>query len=354
MGFKLIGHEVLFLEWSENYNACYDPSTNSMTSNANYGLKFIQETFGSFDLQSNWAYFDEHTNTWYGQSRQKVTQFVSQADILINLSGVTAIRPLVQNIPVRIFLDTDPLFTQIRIIQNENDRAIALQHNHHFTYAENIHSANCLIPNDGFAWKTTRQPIVLDAWPVQSPNPHGSLTTVMQWDSYKSQSFDNMEYGMKSKSFGLIEELPSLIDEKFEVAMGSASAPKETLSSKGWILIDPLKVTETAFSYQRFIANSKAELTIAKHGYVASNSGWFSERSAAYLASGRPVITQNTAFTSILPTGKGLWGFQNLEEAVEAINQMNANYSDACNEARLLAASFFDSEKLLTKLLSDI
>ncbi len=116
-----MGHEVLFLEWSENYDACYDPSTNNMTSDPKYGLHFIKNTFKNFDLQANWAYLDEHTNIWYGQSQQNVTQFLKQADIVINLSGVTALRPLVQNVPVRIFLDTDPLFTQIRIIQNQNN-----------------------------------------------------------------------------------------------------------------------------------------------------------------------------------------------------------------------------------------
>ena len=349
-----MGYEVLFLEWSETYEACYDPSANSMTSDPKYGLRFINETFKPFDLQTNWAYLDEHTNTWYGQTKQKVLQFVDEADVVINLSGVTALRSLVQNIQVRIFLDTDPLFTQIRIVQNENDRAIAAQHTHHFTYAENIHSSSCSIPDAGFAWKTTRQPMVLNVWPEQPPNPKGRLTTVMQWDSYKTQSFGGVEYGMKSKSFGLIEELPSLIDEKFEVAMGSATAPKENLTNKGWHLRDPLKVTETAFSYQKFIANSKAEFTIAKHGYVASRSGWFSERSAAYLASGRPVITQETGFSDLLPTGNGLYAFETLEQAIAAINQMNRDYPTACKNARNLASKYFDSEYVLTEMLSQI
>lgn len=343
---------MMFLEWSEDYEACYDPSLNNMTKNPEYGLHFIQDVFRSFDLENDWGYFDEHTNTWYGQSTQSVISFSSSADLLINLSGITSLREIVENIPIRIFLDTDPLFTQIRHLQDEGALAVANQHTHHFSFAENIAHRSCTIPNDGFQWQITRQPIVLEEWKVQPNNPSGAYTTVMQWDSYKSQEFDGLIYGMKSKSFSLIEDLPSIVKNQFKIAVGSESTPKNQLIKQGWQLLDPLEITKTPLTYQEFISNSKAEFTIAKHGYVLSKSGWFSERSAAYLASGRPVITQETGFSAVIPTGKGLFSFSEKSEAIYAIKEIDANYNFHCRAARKIAEEYFNHNMVLQSMLS--
>lgn len=351
LGLKKLGHEVLFLEWSEDYEACYNPATNTMGTDPNYGLRFIDSTFKHFNLNHNWAYFDEHLNKWYGQTDIYVSDFVMRSDLLVNLSGATSLRPLVEKISIRVFLDTDPLFTQIRHLQNKLDKEIASQHSHHFTFAENINNSSCSIPQDGFEWKTTRQPIVLDAWKEQKSNPTGSFTTVMQWDSYKTRKFKDIEYGMKSKSFSVIENVPKAVPEIFMLAVGSASAPRKELLKQGWQLLDPLKVTKSAFSYQMFILNSKAEFTVAKHGYAASQTGWFSERSAAYLACGRPVITQETGFSDFLPVGLGLLAFSSFDEALNAINELNADYRNHCHMARKIAEEYFDSAKVLTEFL---
>jgi hypothetical protein len=351
LGLKKLGHDVLFLEWSEDYDACYDPSKNTMTNNPDYGLRFIHSTFKAFSLDNNWAYFDEHTSRCFGQSKQKVSSFIENCDVLINLSGITALRPEVQKIRQRVFLDTDPLFTQIRHLQDSAASEIAKAHTHHFTFAENIGKAKCSMPNDGFNWIATRQPIVMDVWKFNPVNPNAKLTTVMQWDSYKTRAYNGVEYGMKSKSFSLIEDIPSQVTQQFEIAVGSATAPKQALQAKGWQIVDPLEITKTPWTYQDFISSSKGEFTIAKHGYVASWSGWFSERSAAYLASGRPVITQETGFSEIFETGKGLFSFSTTEEAMSAIDELNSNIAFHCQKARNLAEEFFDADKVLTDFL---
>ena len=345
---------MLFLEWSENYEACYNPQTNSMSVEPSYGLQFINSTFNAFGLEECWTYCDVHNKQWYGKSGIKVKAFAAEADLLINLSGITAIRPFLQHIPQRVFLDTDPLFTQIRHLHDEGALEIAQSHTHHLTFAENIGKAKCSIPDDGLNWIATRQPIVIDAWKFKPVNRDAKLTTVMQWDSYKTRAYAGVEYGMKSKSFSLIEDIPSKVNQQFEIAVGSATAPKQELQAKGWQILDPLEITKTPYSYQDFISSSKGEFTIAKHGYVASWSGWFSERSAAYLASGRPVITQETGFSEIFETGKGLFSFSTAEEAISAIAELNSNIAFHCQEARNLAEECFDSDKVLKNMLSDI
>ena len=148
----------------------------------------------------------------------------------------------------------------------------------------------------------------------------------MQWDSYRARAYGGRRYGMKSDSFTEFEELPSRAGSVFEIALGSENAPRERLRAKGWRLLDPLEVTRDPWTFQEFIRASKAEWSVAKHGYVASRSGWFSERSAAYLASGRPVLTQATGFSDWLETGAGLLAFDTLEDALAGMAEIDGDY----------------------------
>jgi hypothetical protein len=174
----------------------------------------------------------------------------------------------------------------------------------------------------------------------------------MQWDSYTTREFQGIHYGMKSASFQSYLDLPSKVnDGTFELALGSPSAPRDLLERKGWKIRDPLQVTRTLWTYQDYIQQSQAEFGVAKQGYVISNSGWFSERSACYLASGKPVIVQDTGFSNILPTGEGIMAFTNLEEAVAAIEEIESNYERNAQAARTIAQEYFEAKKVLSRLL---
>ncbi len=349
LGFKKLGFEVLFIEDSEDYPACYNPETNEMGTDASYGLRFIDESFKSLGLSELWAYFDFHTNQWFGY--QKAAEFFQSADILLNLSGVNPLREWSVQVPKRVFIDTDPAFVQIRHLSDENARNLAEQHNLFFTFGENFGADNCEIPSDGFDWKPTRQPVVLDVWKATKGNKNRHWTTIMQWDSYKTVNFNGREFGMKSKSFEALLDFPSQTDETFELGVGSVSAPRDLLAKKGWKVTNPLIPTKTIWTYQDFIRNSKAEFSVAKDGYVKSQSGWFSERSAVYLASGRPVLTQETGFSKFIETGKGLLSFTNPAEALEGIEQINKAYDFHCRAARRIAEEYFDYRMILRDLL---
>lgn len=356
LGLARLGHDVYFLEDSDDYESCYDPTTNTVTTNPRYGLRFIRKTFGEFDLSNRWAYFDAHENRWHNLSRSRVQQICTDADLLINLSGVNPLRAWFENVPVRLFVDTDPLFTQINLLKDSARRDEAAKHTSFFTFGENIARGNSGVPvevaRDNFDWQATRQPVVMDAWAEEKGNAAGGWTTVMQWDSYRACELAGVRYGMKSDSFAPYLTLPEKCNQRFELALGSATAPREQLASHGWRLRNPLEVTRDATSYQRYIRDSKAEFTIAKHGYVAARTGWFSERSAAYLASARPVVTQDTGFASWLPTGDGVCVFNSLAEAIENIEKINNRYNYHCRQAREIAATYFDSSVVLTRLIN--
>ena len=350
-GLARLGHEVYFLEDSEDYPACYDPSTDQLGTDPAYGLNFIEDAFARLGLGERWAYYDAHRTQWLGSAAPRIRDLCASAELLLNLSGVNPLRPWLAEVPARAFVDTDPAFTQIRHLTDESARRLALAHNSFFTFAENIERPDCLVPDDGLRWQPTRQPVVLDAWTHAPANPQGLWTTVMQWDSYRAREYDGRRYGMKSDSFDAYVDLPERAGRVFELALGSASAPRAALEAKGWRLRDPLEVTRDPWTYQQYIRESKAEWSVAKQGYVQSRSGWFSERSAVYLASARPVLTEETGFSAWLRTGAGLVAFSSMEEALAGIEEINRRYEFHCASARALAAEYFDARKVLPSLV---
>jgi hypothetical protein len=270
------------------------------------------------------------------------------------VSCANPLRPWFEKIPVRVLIDTDPVFTQIRNLTDAARNRRSHQHNSFFSFAGNANSESASIPDDGIHWSTTRQPVVLDAWPVTEPPIDGKFTTVLQWDSYAAREYNGVSYGMKSRSFEPYLQLPTRTKARLELAVGSATAPRALLRSNGWHVRDPFEVSSDPWLYQQYLRSSKAEFTVAKHGYVVSRSGWFSERSAAYLASGRPVVTQETGFSDWMPSGLGVVPFRSPAEALAAIEDVNARYESHCRRARELAVEFFDSKKVLVDLLDKL
>jgi hypothetical protein len=351
MGLSLLGHEVYFVEDSDDYEGCYNPQTGITGSDPSYGLRFAEHSFKMVELQDRWAYYDAHTLCWHGPCAENIMGICEHADVLLNVSGVNPIRPWFGNIPIRVLIDTDPAFTQIRHLNDPAARQLALKHNVFLTFAENFGTEGCVVPDDGLPWQATRQPVVLQAWPVVPAPKDGNFTTVMQWDSYKVREHNGIRYGMKSSSFEPYLDLPRYTDARLELAVGSETAPRKLLKENGWLVCDPLEVTRDLNTYRQYIQRSKAEFSIAKHGYVVTRSGWFSERSANYLASGRPVLVQETGFSSWMNSGAGVIAFNSPDEAIAGIEQIYRNYALHCEAARAVAEAYFDSSMVLTGMI---
>jgi hypothetical protein len=259
-------------------------------------------------------------------------------------------------IPRRVYLDIDPAFNQLWHVAEGIDMRFA-GHTHFATIGISIGQSDCVVPTCGLSWITTLQPIVLERWPVAERTEYDALTTIGNWRGYGSVEYQGVFYGQKAHSLRRFITLPTLTSEKFTLAL--AIHPDETkdlaaLKDNHWELIDPRKVAGAPSSYQRFIRASKAEFGIAKSGYVESRCGWFSDRSICYLASGRPVIAQETGFSKFFSTGEGLFAFDSIEEVLTSIEALNRDYQRHAHAARALAEEHFDSDKVLTRLLQNV
>jgi hypothetical protein len=353
-GLARLGHDVYFVEDSDDYPSCYDPVSNAVGTDPSYGLQFADRVFQRVGLGDRWAYYDAHTGQWYGPGADRILTICASADLLLNLCGMNPVRPWLADIPVRVLVDEDPTFTQIRHLTDPATRRLALQHTTFASFAANIGQPICTVPADGFAWRPTRQPVVLDDL-VVTPGPgHGKFTTVMLWQSYPAQEYGGVHYGMKSDAFQPYLDLPHQAEATFELAVGGPAVPYELLRSKGWTLCDPRQPTLDPWTYQQYIQASKAEFSVAKHGYVVSHSGWFSERSVCYLAHGRPVLVQDTGFSDWLETGAGVIAFKTLDEALAGVEDINRRYAFHCRAARALVEEYFDARKVLPEFLQSV
>ncbi|HUQ18399.1 MAG TPA: hypothetical protein VM099_02195 [Gemmatimonadaceae bacterium] len=353
LGLARLGHRVMFVEDSDDYPSCYDPIRHVIDTDPTYGLQFAHDAFTDLGLENIWAFYDAHTAQWFGPAARGATTFCESAEIVLNISGINPLRDWTRKPRTRVLVDTDPAFTQVRNLTKEDARKNASEHNSFFTFAENVANGTARLPDDGLSWRPTRQPVVLDAWKVTRGNPSAPYTTVMQWSSYPAVEWNGIRYGTKASSFEPFFDLPSRTPAKLEIALGGAGAPHDKFRDSGWLLQNPLEVALTPRDYQNYIAQSRGELSVAKQGYVVSNSGWFSERSACYLASGRPVVTQETGFSEWLPVGEGLLSFQNGDEAANAIAEIERDYNRHSLAARRIIEEHFDARKVLSRLLSE-
>jgi hypothetical protein len=351
LGLAELGHDVTFLEDSDDYESCYDPARDEVGNDPAYGLGFAAAAFGRLGLVDRWAYYDAHTGRWLGPAAGRVREACAGADLLLNVSGVNPLRPWLLDVPARVLVDTDPAFTQVRHLTDPAAAAAARRHTAFFSFGENIGRPGCTVPDDGLPWRPTRQPVALGAWPVTPGPADGPFTTVMQWDSYRAREYGGRRYGLKSDSFAPYLDLPRRSGANFELAVGSPTAPQQRLRENGWRVLDPRGPTRDPWAYQDYLRRSRAEFGVAKHGYVASRSGWFSERSAAYLASGRPVVVQDTGYTDWLRADAGVLAFGGPEEAREAVAEVGRAYARHCRAAREVAEAYFDARRVLPSLL---
>ena len=353
LGLSRMGHDVYYVEESgESPYCCYDAETGESNSDPSYGLRFTSAVFDSVGLGWNWAYYDAHRDAWHGPCAAKILDVCASADLLLRLPAIAdSLRPWLAQIPVRALIDTDPAFTQLRHLREPAAMSDAERYNAWFSFGENISRGTAKVPDDGLPWKATRQPVVLDAWEVTPGPPEARFTSVLKWESYRDGDYQGVHYGMKAESFGPYMDLPRSVNVTLEMAVGGDTTPKAELKRNGWILQNPLDVTRDMWTYQDYIRGSSAEFGIAKSGYVVSRSGWFSERSANYMASGRPVVAQDTGFNDWLETGSGVIEFGSPQQAIAAIEEIQDRYSFHCRAARELASEYFDASKVLATLI---
>jgi hypothetical protein len=352
VGLRQLGHDVWYIE--DGGANPYDPRAASVMMNCGYNVAYLRRAMESFGLAGRWAYWDAIEDTWHGMPRERVRRLYAEADGLINLCGATRLREEHLACPVRIMVDTDPVYQQIKYAKaDQAARAYLDAHTHFFSYGENLGAADCPVPLSGIAWRPTRPPVVPSLWPEAEDAPR-CFTSVATWENKgKDIEFEGSRY-VWSKHLNFLQylDLPRRRPETcFSLAMDPADAGvRERVEGAGWNLVDPRPVSAGMSPYRDFIVGSRGEFTVAKDIYVRPNSGWFSDRSVCYLAAGRPVVTMRTGFSKFYPAGRGLFEFSNEDEALAGIDAIATDYLGHSRAARDLAHEYFAADRVLAAL----
>jgi hypothetical protein len=253
----------------------------------------------------------------------------------------------------RILVDGEPGFTQMQMERRLASRK-PIEYDCYFTVGQNIGTERSVVPTAGKRWSHTYHPVVVDLFPQTLPASDGPFTTIMSWQAHEPIEFNGVTYGQKDLEFPKFMDLPSRTTVPLELAASGRDMPKDKLLACGWRLRNSNAATATYDLWKDYISGSKGEFSVCKNVFVATNSGWFSDRSAIYLASGRPVVMQDTGFSEHLPCGRGLFAVRSVEQAAAAIEEVNGNYENHSKWARELAMEYLDASKVLGKMLCEI
>ncbi len=361
VGLEKLGYDAWYVE--DHGANPYDPRIGSVVMDCDYNVGYLRAAMERHGFAGRWAYWDAINDRYHGLSREAVHRLYAEADGLINLCGATQLRDEHLRCPVRIMIDTDPVYEQIKYAKADPAaRAYVDAHTDFFTYGANLGSAACPVPLSGVKWRPTRPPVDLDLWPEAARDSDGNappcFTTIATWENKgKNIDFDGADYlWSKHVNFLKFLDVPRRRPQTcFQMAMlPPDDAVRREVEGAGWRLADPRPISADMTSYQAFISGSRGEFTVAKDIYVRPNSGWFSDRAVCYLASARPVVTMRTGFTTFCPVGEGLFDYATHDEALAAIDAIGADYSRHSSAARDLAGDYFAAERVIADLLNEV
>jgi len=376
IGLKQLGYDVYYFEDSGEWPYNLDGGKNGddwVEKDCHKNIDYLKKLFDRYGLNDRWAYRFPLKDEWFGLSDEKRNEVLKTADILINVSGTLEKPEKYDSVKRLVYIDSDPGFTQVKLKLNQQEFSKRVAAHHcHFSFGESLPYS---LKDEQYDWKPTRTPIILSEWAMEKPYSNG-YTTIMNWTSYKPLLFEGKSFHQKDIEFIKFLELKrKLKNICFEVALSklqhknwqsslpdhfpnendtndlSFPTPADLLSHYGWKIVDPAERCNNIDTYRDYILHSKAEWSVAKGGYVVSKPGWFSCRSACYLAAGRPVIVQDTGFDKVLPVGEGILSFNTIEEAMENVRDVEARYTLHAKRAREIAVEYFDSAKVLRQLI---
>jgi hypothetical protein len=356
LGFKRLGWDVLFLDRLSG-EMCVDEAGEPAALERSVNLLYFLRVMEDFGLGESFSLSYNRSELVIGLARAKVLERARAAACLLNVMGYLDDEEILGRVKRRVFIDIDPGFGHMWRELGLHDAFRG--HTDFVTLGQNIGRADCAIPTSGLNWITMPQPVVLLHWPVQPPNPEGAFTSIGAWRGPNAPiEYQGRTYGLRVHEFRKFVQLPSLCpNTRFEMAFDihpRDSKDIHLLRDNGWGLVDPRAVAGGPGAYRDSIAASKAEFMVPKQMYVDTNSGLLSDRSVYYLASGRPVLARDTGIKHLYPTGEGLLTFTTLEEAAAGVEAINRDYHRHARTARRIAEEYFDSDKVLNRLLADL
>jgi hypothetical protein len=356
LGFKKLGFNVYFVE-QIGRAACVDASGAIAAFEQSVNLAYFKQITEQFGLSGSAALIYENGEQIHGMTYAELLDLAEAADLLVNISGHLSLEALMRRPRRKAYIDLDPGFTQFwHAAGNAGPRLAG--HDFYFTVGENIGTPPCPIPTAGIRWRPTRQPVVLEQWQATYEGDHGRFTTVASWRGpYGPVQHGRHTYGLKVHQWRKFVELPERARQTFEIALDIHPADEKDvtlLRDHGWRIVDPQAAAHGPAAFRRYVQTSGAEFSVAQGIYVETESGWFSDRTVRYLACGKPALVQDTGFSRNYPAGEGLVPFRTLEQAIDGASRIVGDYAKHCRAARTLAEAYFDSDKVLGRLLEEV
>lgn len=356
LGFRRLGFDVVFVEQIDP-GVCVDAKGSAVPFETSANLEYFRETMRRFGLADRSSLICDGGRRVYGLPLSRLRDSARESCLLFNLSGHLTQPEILDAAPCRVYYDDDPGYTQFW--HASGDSAPRLQHHHfYFTLGRNIGTHGCSIPTGDIPWRHTRPPVTLEDWPAVESPTFDRFTTVASWrGAYAPVTFAGHTYGLKAHEFRKVMALPRATQHPFEIALQihpGDHKDRNALRTAGWTIVDPCQATHSPEAFRRYVQDSGAEFSVAQGIYVETRSGWFSDRTVRYLASGRPALIQDTGLSGHYPIGEGLLTFRSLEEAAEAAQRIVRDYALHCRAARSIAAAHFDASAVLGELLDQV
>jgi hypothetical protein len=351
---RRLGYDPYYIEDSGRW--IYDPALNDLSPNATPNVEAVAPVLDAHGFAGRWAFRGVYPDgRCYGMSEEQILGLYREADAFLNVTGAQEIREEHLRCRRRIYVESDPFASQVQVATG-NERTIAAldAHDTHFTFGENIGHPDCTVPVGRYDWRPTRQPVVTDLWEQPCSATTAPYTTITTWHNtgkdvtYRGERY----YWTKDREFQRFLDLPKHRSVPFELAVGVDDAVKRRLDEQGWRQRLSVDLSASVTGYREYIQRSRGEFTVARDQYVRPRTGWFSDRSACYLAAGRPVITEDTGFGKFLPTGRGLFAFSTLDDVLAAIDAIESDYETHCRAAHEIAETYFGAERVVESLMS--
>ncbi|HEX8966312.1 MAG TPA: glycosyltransferase [Chloroflexota bacterium] len=355
LGFQRLGFDVSFVEQIAAAS-CVDESGRVVPFEASSNLAYFRGVTEQFGIAHAAALVCDANGPIYGMTHSELADLASDADLLFNISGHLQ-DPLRRRFRRSVFFDDDPGYTQFW--WDQRSPGVRLDgYDYWYTIGENLGAPGCPIPSADIPWRSIRVPVTLDDWPVCIDGDRTRFSTVATWRGpYGPLHYHGTTYGLKVHEFRKIIQLPCRVPLQFELALDihpSEVNDLAALKANRWRLVDPRQVAGGPEQFRRYVQTSGAECSVAQGMYVATRSGWFSDRTVRYLASGKPVLVQDTGFSQNYPVGDGLIAFRTIDEAVSGAERIAANYDHHAQAARALAERYFDARQVMTRLCDEI
>jgi hypothetical protein len=357
VGLQRLGHDVYYIE--DSARLPYNPETFEVSEDFGYAAKILSRLGREFDFKHRWAYCARYAkeNPTAGIALAKIRQLYREADAILNICGAQEFNDDLLASDRILYVESDPGVEQIKIDKGVRSTIDYIgRHRALFTFGENIGTKSFPVPLRGFKWLPTRQPVVTHLWNTnRSPARTAVFSSIANWSTsgQKDIVWRGRKYlWSKSREFLRFVAAPKASGETFELATNMKDAKtRAKFESNDWRLVSPEQMSVDYRLYHDYIQRSKGEFTVAKDQYIRLHTGWFSDRSACYLAAGRPVITQETGFTENYGGDAGLLVFRSLGEIVDAVEKINADYKRHSRAAREIAREVFEAETVLKSLL---